>query len=71
MVDAQGSVVADHLPGRNPLTIEWSGVVQADGRYFLIVAADNQSLPVPPMPTSRQTTKAHRQSSPARSPVAG
>ena len=44
VVDAQGSVVADHLPGRNPLTIEWSGVAQADGRYFLIVAADNQSL---------------------------
>ncbi|MGY2374320.1 hypothetical protein ACW9IB_07410 [Pseudomonas sp. SDO524_S393] len=43
VVDGQGSVVADHLAGRNPLVIEWSGVAPADGRYFLIVAADNQS----------------------------
>ncbi|WDU64478.1 hypothetical protein LRS56_08400 [Pseudomonas poae] len=44
VVDAQGNVVADHLAGQNPLTVEWSGIAPADGRYFLIVAADNQTL---------------------------
>lgn len=44
LVDTQGKVVADHLEGSNPLAIEWSGVAPADGRYFLIVAADNQTL---------------------------
>ena len=44
LVDAQGKVVADHLEGKNPLAVEWSGVAPADGRYFLIVAADNQTL---------------------------
>ena len=43
VVDGQGSVVADHLAGRNPLVIEWSGVAPGDGTFFLIVAADNQS----------------------------
>ncbi|MCK6188169.1 MULTISPECIES: hypothetical protein [unclassified Pseudomonas] len=41
LVDAQGNLVADHLEGQNPLAIEWSGVAPADGRYFLIIAADN------------------------------
>jgi hypothetical protein len=41
VVDAQGNLVADHLEGQNPLAIEWSGVAPADGRYFLIIAADN------------------------------
>ena len=44
LVDAQGKLVADHLEGKNPLAIEWSSVAPADGRYFLIVAADNQTL---------------------------
>lgn len=44
VVDAQGGVVADHLAGGNPLAVEWSGVAPADGKYFLIVAADNQTL---------------------------
>lgn len=44
VIDGQGSVVVDHIAGRNPLVIEWSGIASADGRYFLIVAADNQSL---------------------------
>lgn len=42
VVDAQGHTIADPLTGQNPVTIEWSGVAPADGKYFLIVAADNQ-----------------------------
>jgi len=42
VVDSQGKLVADHLEGQNPLSIEWSGVAPADGRYFLIVSADNE-----------------------------
>ncbi len=44
VVDAQGNVIADHLAGSNPLTVEWSSVAPADGKFFLIVAADNQAL---------------------------
>ncbi|SDN10730.1 hypothetical protein SAMN04489799_1093 [Pseudomonas azotoformans] len=43
VVDTQGNVVADHLAGQNPLTVEWTGVAPADGKYFLVVAADNQT----------------------------
>lgn len=43
VVNAQGDLIADHLLSENSMTIKWSGVAPSDGKYFLIVAADNQA----------------------------
>ncbi|MCD5989802.1 hypothetical protein KDX30_18065 [Pseudomonas sp. CDFA 553] len=43
VVNAQGDLIVDHLLNDNSMIIKWSGVAPYDGKYFLIVAADNQA----------------------------
>ncbi|GFM89750.1 hypothetical protein PSCICO_51490 [Pseudomonas cichorii] len=43
VANAKGDLIADHLLGENSMTVRWSGVAPSDDKYFLIVAADNQT----------------------------